>query len=289
MPNIDLPQFRFSPLTTSWAAIHPQPQGVIFFIGGAFFGTFPTIFYRYLLRNLYHHGYTLVALPFRFSFQHWAVAVSIAQGKTQIRQELTELAQQQGYDYSLYCEDPNSPEFNYLWLGHSLGCKYIALLELLTDRAKHDQALLQGCIGTSQADRLATILDNVSLQQISLLNQPSILLDPVISDLDSAVPIQPIRALVEKFIRVEPSIEQTYCLINRSQLFSLTSILAFTSQLAQETVSTLTAILKLRLSSFKALPLRNHLAVLGIKDGNADLVKAVLHTLDQVQSQWTQS
>jgi Protein of unknown function (DUF1350) len=284
MPDDDLPKFRFKPLTTSWAAIHPQPQGVIFFIGGAFFGTFPTVFYRYLLRRLYHSGYTLVALPFRFSFRHWSVALSLAEGKTQIRQELTELAKQQGYSHSLYSEEPNSPAFNYLWLGHSLGCKYIALLELLTDRAKHDSTVLNGCIGSGQSERLANALGDVSLKQVSLLNQPSILLDPVVSDLDSAVPIKSLRLLVERFIRVEPSIDQTYCLISRSQLFALTSVIAFTSQLAKETVSMLEELLKLQLSSFKTLPLGNHLAVLGFKRGNSGVVEAVLHAIDKAKA-----
>lgn len=285
MPDVDsLPQFRFKPLTTSWAAIHPQPQGVIFFIGGAFFGTFPTVFYRHLLRSLYQQGYTLVALPFRFSFRHWSVAISLANGKTQIRQELTELAKQQGYQYSLYREDPNSPALNYLWLGHSLGCKYIALLELLTDRAKQDRAVLNSCIESDQAERLANALADISLKQISLLNQPSILLDPVVSDLESAVPIKSLRTLVERFVRVEPSIDQTYCLIHRSHLFALTSVIGFTSQLAQETVSTLENLLKLQLSSFKALPLGNHLAALGFKHGNSELIEAVLHAIDKVKT-----
>jgi hypothetical protein len=283
MPDLDVPPFRFQPLTTSWAAIHPQPRGVIFFIGGAFFGTFPTVFYRYLLRSLYNQGYTLVALPFRFSFRHWSVAVSLAQGKAQIRRELTELAKQRGYSHKLYGEDPNSPAFNYLWLGHSLGCKYIALLELLTDRAKQDGAALN-CIGPRQAERLANALGEGALEQISLLNQPSILLDPVVSDLDNAVPIKSIRTLLERFIRVEPSIAQTYCLISRSQLFALTSVIAFTSQLANETVSTLKELLTLQLSSFRTLPLGKHLAALGFKRGNLELVEAVLESIDKAKA-----
>lgn len=217
------------------------------------------------------------------------MAVSLAKGKTQIRQELTELAKQQGYHYGLYSEDPNSPAFNYLWLGHSLGCKYIALLELLTDRIKQDRAVLNGCIGPSQSERLANALDDVSLKQISLLNQPSILLDPVVSDLESAVPIKSLRVLLERFIRVEPSIDQTYCLINRSQLFSLTSVIGFASQLAQETVSTLGDLINLKLSSFKTLPLGNHLAVLGLKHGNFELVEAVLHAIDKVKARLPES
>ncbi|UBF27039.1 DUF1350 family protein [Kovacikia minuta CCNUW1] len=95
-PSNSLP-FRFKPLTAAWAALHPNPKGVIFFIGGAFFGTFPTVCYRYLLRNLFNQGYTIVAFPFRFSFRHWSVAVSLARCKTEIRQELILEAKRSGF------------------------------------------------------------------------------------------------------------------------------------------------------------------------------------------------
>jgi hypothetical protein len=45
-------KIRFQPLSFSWVAIHPNPKGVVQFIGGAFFGTFPTVFYRYFLAGL---------------------------------------------------------------------------------------------------------------------------------------------------------------------------------------------------------------------------------------------
>ncbi len=63
-------EFKFRPISNSWAAIHPQPKGVVQFIGGAFFGTFPTIFYQYFLNQLYDAGYAIIALPFRFTFNH---------------------------------------------------------------------------------------------------------------------------------------------------------------------------------------------------------------------------
>lgn len=284
MPALDLPPLRFKPLTASWAALHPQPRGVIFFIGGAFFGTFPTVFYRYLLGRLYTQGYTIVAFPFRFTFRHWSVSLGLAQCKSKIRHELVEAAKQLGYDYHLYEEDPNSDKFNYLWLGHSLGCKYIALLELLSDLEKRGfRTVLDHCVGDAQAERLADALQEVSLEEVSLFNQSSILLDPVISDLDNAVPIQTLRAAIEKVIRVEPSREQTYCLINRSKLFGLTSIIAFTSQLAKDTVSTLGELLGLQ-SNFQTLPLKDHLAAVGFKRGNPAVVEAVLKAIEKSKS-----
>nr|WP_265579933.1 DUF1350 family protein [Romeria gracilis] len=276
---------RFRALTASWAAIHPQPKGVIFFIGGAFFGNFPTFFYRHLLQSLFDQGFTLVAFPFRFSFRHWSVAIGMACDKAKIRQELLESARQMSYDYSLYESDPNSTAFNYLWLGHSLGCKYIALLELLTDIEKQSfRTGLNDCMGKLQAERLANLLSEEDLKNVSLLNQPSILLDPVVSDLDEAIPIRSLRNLFSKVLRVQPSKQQTYCLIHNSRLFGLTAIVDFESSLAQTTVSALQQLLASQAAHFQSLSIGHHLAALGFKGGRADIVNAVLHRLEEFQT-----
>ena len=66
---------KFQPVAHSWVALHPEPKGVIQFIGGAFFGTFfPMFFYRSLLRGVFEDGYTIVVLPFNFTFDHYAEA-----------------------------------------------------------------------------------------------------------------------------------------------------------------------------------------------------------------------
>ncbi|VEP11557.1 hypothetical protein H1P_110007 [Hyella patelloides LEGE 07179] len=42
--------FRFQPFPHSWVAIHPNPKGVIQFVGSFFvFGALPTVFYDSLL------------------------------------------------------------------------------------------------------------------------------------------------------------------------------------------------------------------------------------------------
>ncbi|MCP9792355.1 DUF1350 family protein [Vulcanococcus limneticus Candia 3F8] len=69
---------RFHALHFGWAALPPQPRAVVIFLGGAFFGSFPTLFYRALLRDLYGAGYGAVAIPFRFSIRHWDIAISLA-------------------------------------------------------------------------------------------------------------------------------------------------------------------------------------------------------------------
>jgi len=140
------PVFRFSPVGFSWVAIHPKPKGVIQFIGGAFFGTFPTVFYRYFLQSLFEEGYTIVALPFRFSFRHWAIAIGLLKEQEVLRQELSTIT---GSDFY-------QDKANYFWLGHSLGCKYIALLEFLS--GEHWRQIAETCIGKQAYQQIGQFL-----------------------------------------------------------------------------------------------------------------------------------
>lgn len=119
--------FKFQALSCSWVAIHPKPKGIIQFIGGALFGTFPTIFYDFFLKKLFAEGYTIIALPFRFTFDHWSVSLQLLREQYVVRKALIEEIKRLQYDTKVYLEDKN-----YRWVGHSLGCKYIILLELLS-------------------------------------------------------------------------------------------------------------------------------------------------------------
>jgi len=204
-------RLQFQPVSCSWVALHPAPQGVIQFIGGAFFGTFPTLFYRHLLQQLYQAGYTLVALPFRFSLRHWQIAYSLLDEQQRLRQSLPELAARLGYDAALYQEDAN-----YLWLGHSLGCKYIALLELLSG----DEAAVAAAL---PAQLVASYRHTPGIW-----NQGSTLIAPDISDLESAIPLRSLVALLNRLnISVQPNRQETLALIRQSELFNLTAMMSF--------------------------------------------------------------
>jgi Protein of unknown function (DUF1350) len=215
------PTFRFMPISFSWVAIHPQPRGVIQFIGGAFFGTFPTIFYRYFLQTLFEAGYTIVALPFRFSFRHWDIAINLFREQDILRGALEKIATSLDYDHCIYRE-----KSNYLWLGHSLGCKYIALLELLS--GEQWKQTIQSCVKESNDQQIKAIITAAGLEDISIFNQPSLLVAPDISDTQSAIPIPAIANLLDQIgWGVKPSRKQTQCLIERSQLFNLTALISF--------------------------------------------------------------
>ncbi|MEM8505419.1 MAG: DUF1350 family protein [Cyanobacteria bacterium P01_D01_bin.1] len=286
------PIFRFFPTRFTWAAIHPKPVGVVYFVGGAFFGSFPTLFYRFLLKSLFCKGYTVVALPFRFSFRHWSVALSLLENQANIRQEIEEEAKKQGFETALYAEDPdaNTPKIREYWVGHSLGCKYIALMELLTDFEIFDKhSAMLHCLGQPQAERIDKLIDKSPLETISLYNQPSILLDPVISDLDNAVPIKSLQIFFSRLIRVLPSRQESFCLIKNSSLFALTSILAFDSKVANESATELRRILDQRLLNFRTLSTKGvwpgkHLAPLGIGSGSRIVVEAIADELEKASS-----
>jgi hypothetical protein len=281
--------FRFFPIRFTWAAIHPAPVGVVYFIGGAFFGTFPTLFYRFLLKSLFHRGYTVIALPFRFSFRHWSVALSLLENQDSIRQEVEEEARKQGFETALYTQVSgiNTPKIKEYWVGHSLGCKYIALMELLTDFEIFDKhnAMLH-CLGNLQAEQIDQLINKSPLASLSLYNQPSILLDPVISDLDNAIPTKSLQLFFSRLVQVLPSRAETFCLIKNSNLFALTSIIAFDSKVAEESVTELKQILDRRLLTLRTVVVKGarlgkHLAAMGVGSGSRPLVEAVVDELQK--------
>nr|WP_290220874.1 DUF1350 family protein [Trichocoleus desertorum] len=215
-------EFKFQPVSFSWVALHPEPKGVVQFIGGAFFGTFPTVFYRYFLRKVFEQGYTIVALPFRFSFRHWAIAASLFAEQSRLRTELTALAQRSGYQHQIYQDDSC-----YFWVGHSLGCKYVALLEFLSgDRW---QEIVQQCVSAQEAKRIERVIaEIVPSEKLSIKGQPSLLLAPDISNTESAIPIRAVARWLDKLkLGVLPTREQTQCCVASSSLFNLTALVSF--------------------------------------------------------------
>jgi hypothetical protein len=290
-------RLNFFPLNFSWVALHPNPQGVVFFIGGAFFGTFPTFFYRFLLKDIFNQRYTIVALPYRFSLRHWSVATTLVKDKESLISAIIDEAQHRGYSSEIYKTDPTSTTSNFFWLGHSLGCKYIALLELLTNledknenkRLSLVKSFTQGnCIPLKEQKNLEAILADVDLEKISLKNQPSLLMAPAIEGLEGAIPIfrnggfAELKKLLNNLgIKVEPSQTETFCLIKeKKELFNLTSLIYFTedTRVAAPTVNWLITNIKDRLVKIKALA-GKHLAPLGWQNGDPEIPATVLEFL----------
>ena len=266
------PVFRFSPVSFSWVAIHPEPKGIIQFIGGAFFGTFPTVFYRYFLRTLFEEGYTIIALPFRFSFRHWSIAIDLLKEQEILRTEL----------FKITGNDVYQDKASYFWLGHSLGCKYIALLEFLS--GEQWKQITESCVKPQAYQQVEAIIANAGLESASILSQPSLLVAPDISNTESAVPIRAIARLLDRVgLGVLPTREQTQCFIEQIRLFNLTAVISFADdklagsetdefkdQKTQENSDVLWLIRQLKTRKFPILHTElpgKHLEPLGIKVG----------------------
>lgn len=103
-------------ISGSWVWIHPQPVGIVHFLGGAFVASAPQFTYRWLLTEIGKAGYTIIATPFVNTFDHLGIARSVLNRF----ETLVERMQQQrllplGY-YPVY------------GIGHSLGCKIHLLI-----------------------------------------------------------------------------------------------------------------------------------------------------------------
>ncbi|ELR98175.1 DUF1350 family protein [Gloeocapsa sp. PCC 73106] len=291
-------KFKLIPLKFHWVAIHPKPIGVVYFIGGIFFGSFPNLSYRYLMSEIFAQGYTVIAIPYRFTFNHWSVALQIVKDLGNLRKVIYQKAQSLGYtdNLDLYLEEPTEEKPNYFWMGHSLGCKYVALLEILTaldlqDNDLQMEKVLETYVGQKQSQEILNYLKDVDFKDVSLLNQPSIFLAPVIASLQSAIPFPPLAQLLKRLgLDVEPNVEETRNLILNSTLFNLISLIAFENdKRAKETVDWFVNNLTKRL--FKpvvSLPSRNHFAPLGWKNGDKQLATEVIDSISSLSEELSQ-
>ncbi|MEA5465003.1 DUF1350 family protein [Leptothoe sp. PORK10 BA2] len=233
--------FAWLPCAHSWVAIHPQPRGVIQFIGSGLWGVWPMVSYGHFLKSLFEAGYTIVAIPFRYARRHWSVALDLLDEHYQVRLAMVEVAMARGYDPKIYLDAAH-----YAWVGHGLGCRYVALLEVLTapmellsdcfqslvpeleDADRQWQQICQGLASLGESLRLMERRiqrltgETVDYSQPSIRHQASLLLAPVMTDLAG-----PLRSLLSKLMPVYPTVAQTHQLIEHSPLFQLTGLIQF--------------------------------------------------------------
>jgi hypothetical protein len=303
MVNTNL-KLRFKPVSHSWVALHPQPKGVIQFVAGAFFGTFaPMLFYRHLLHSLFEQGYTIILLPFNFTFDHYVEAGFLMREQYEILPELVRMASVKGYDYEAYLNDKN-----FSWIGHSLGCKYISLLEGFTalppepqDREKFIRNLLAYTSNKSQIESaiadINTLFEDLQrkiaedqklidtyvnrkiiINSVFIKGQVSILLAPDISDTASAIRPQFLANIIDNLgwgVKLTP--EETKNLIKESGLFNIMGLVCFRSdKIAKLTCDWFTNIFKKPPQEFLKPLEGGHLKPLGIQLG-----KYVINVFDK--------
>lgn len=289
-------KLRFRPVSHSWVALHPQPKGVIQFIAGAFFGTFgPMFFYRYLLQCLFEQEYTIILLPFNFTFNHYVEAGFLIREQYEILPELVRMANFEGYSYEAYLDDKN-----FSWIGHSLGCKYISLLEgfsaLPKDSQEREQFIRKVLSKTSDESRIQSVIAdinilvdeltrkideirkliyiyvhrNINITSIFIKGQESILLAPDISDTASAIRPQFLADFIDHLgLGVKPNPAETHNLIQESGLFNLLGLVCFKSDnIAKLTCEWFINTLKKPPKDFLKTLEGGHLKPLGIQLGN---------------------
>jgi hypothetical protein len=175
----------FSPVYTCWVAEHPDPIATIEFLGGALFGSLPNISYSYFLNYFYERGYTIVTAPFRLGLNHEQIAREIHSDRQRVFDSL----------------NPIHKTLPRYWIGHSLGCKYIILLETA---------------GESEGN------------EFILKDQPSILIAPDISNTYDAVRIGILAQYLDDIGRgVNPNRTLTKARLAASKRFNLTAVISF--------------------------------------------------------------
>lgn len=187
---------HYERISRSLVARHPSPIGVVEFYGGQFFGQLPATSYDYFLDMLFRAGYTIIAVPFTFGFNHTAIAEVLLVERDRVRAQLPELE--------------GVPHF---WVGHSLGCKFIALLEAHTE-PESGLYLPPGRVRATA--------------RRGILNEPSLLMAPDIGDTDSALPVPILPQILDALgLGVRPTRAETQRLIAEDELFGLTGLISF--------------------------------------------------------------
>ncbi|HEY9768339.1 MAG TPA: DUF1350 family protein [Coleofasciculaceae cyanobacterium] len=275
---------HFQAFSHSWVAIHPNPKGIIQFVGSFFiFGSLPTVFYYFLLKSLYNQGYTIIAYPSSVIppllwkeklVNHWGASIQLLYEESAIKAELIAYILEQTDRKSLQKSlDVYLTHSNYFWLGHSLGCKYISLLEILSNDPENLVNNLQQCgitkkqfqiierevenleFARKNSDRqINTLLANNQVDyQISskraIIDQPSIFLAPEIYGTEE---INKKTSSAIPFFGLFPDGRTTKCLINLSQnFFGLTALIAFSyDNISKDDIEALSAELASRSKNF---------------------------------------
>lgn len=254
--------------------LSPEPVRMVHLIGGFTFGSLPQIFYQRLAERLCREKrYSVVLHPFRFTPllpDHWALALGLYERLRML--QLRDLPLLSARDpFYLFRR-------NHVWLGHSLGCKLIELLELLSLPFDQRHAALLAILRPEEVQRIEQLIGGTvqRLQTLAqglgdsseardpfavewqrqltrrqqavepqfILDQASVLMAPQLSGA-TRLPGTGLR-LVDS--RVQPSWEQT-CYLVRSQqsIFHLTDVIRFEEdQIAADDIHFLEQVLQAR-------------------------------------------
>jgi hypothetical protein len=113
-------------LPHGFVSIHPDPEGIVHFIGGYFFGSGVSCWYKTLLESL-QQRFTVHSYSYSFAqLSHWVIAKELLEQIEQVKQEGIRTAKQMGYNPEIYTDSSK-----HCLVGHSLGCECISLIRFL--------------------------------------------------------------------------------------------------------------------------------------------------------------
>jgi hypothetical protein len=211
-------KIQFRQIGNAKVSLQENPKGVIQFFGGYFFGTFPTCFYNKLLADLKSYGYTIVVFPYSLSSDHILVAETLFESHTNTLKELEKV------------DDFYKDHKNYSWVAHSLGCEYIALLNLLSNNDKNKRDNIASAI-----NNVPTILTEINEDAVRRIFQLSLQLKNTLSPIGEqlSVFIAPCFRPPTSFLQciIKPTQEQMWHCIEEKKdtSFQLTSVISFTN------------------------------------------------------------
>lgn len=191
----------YQKVSESYVAVSPSPDspGVVELYGGYGFGHFPLASYGWLLDAVYAAGYSLIVVPYSGGFDHWKTAGRLLREREAVLGAVPELR--------------GMPHW---WLGHSLGCKLILLLDAATTEANEFQP--PDGAGADAFRGLRGVRDD-----------RVVLMAPDISGTSAAIPVRWLAWLLDLLgLGVRPTPAQTYALLERTGVFRRAGVMAFT-------------------------------------------------------------
>lgn len=136
--------------------LQPHSRKFVHIIGGFGFGSCPAVFYRSLALRLSERKYSVILHPFPFNplrADHWSLAIALYRRLKILQlQELPALAGAEGA----------LERSNHAWIGHSLGCKLIELLELLSLEEPARRQALRSILSEAETEALYRQIDGLS-------------------------------------------------------------------------------------------------------------------------------
>ncbi len=203
-------------LPHGFVSLHPEPEGIVHFIGGYFFGTGVSCWYGSLLERL-QQRFTVHSYSYSFAqLSHWKIASDLLEQIEQVKIEATRISKQEGFNPEIY-EDPSK----HCLVGHSLGCECISLIRFLGFQKDRQIQMLESArqiLGPQEVTEF-DFSDVEALPQLqSIPYQSSLLMAPCYKT----------PTAISSLLKVRPQQQLTRYLIQKSpELLPKTSLISF--------------------------------------------------------------